>query len=73
MIQSQPRAIIVLQRLLVALCVSLWTLSCPRLLPSLPLSQPTSLPLNILPVLVYCLFCDAQTSLSCVKKTKHSV
>ena len=43
------------------LCVSLWILSDPRLLPSLPLS----LLLSLLPVLVYCLFYDAQTPLNC--------
>ena len=51
------------------LCMSLWILSGPRLLSSLPLSQP----LSLLPFLVYCLFCDAQTHLSCVKNEKLSV
>ena len=50
-LQSQSHATIVWQCLVVALCVSLWTLSGPRLLPRLPLIQP----LSLLPVLVYCL------------------
>ena len=51
------------------LCVSLWTLEWPVYCQVYLLSQP----LSQLPVLVYCLFCDAQTPLSCVKNEKLSI